>query len=91
MAGQWEEEQHLEKLIEIGRLDGSFLKLEVMRKVPELVVNDRMSGGKRVKNPKEKKNVPVWSVEEMKERPNILVEEDTEEIGKWRGFKPERN
>ena len=32
MAGQREEEQHLEELVEIGRLDGSFLKLEVMRK-----------------------------------------------------------
>ena len=50
-----------------------------------------MSRGKRVKNPKEKKNAPVWSAEEMKERPNILVEEDTEEIWKWSGFKPERN
>ena len=54
MAGQWEEEQHLEELVEIGRLDGSFLKLEVMRKVPVLVVNDRMSRGKRVKKPQRK-------------------------------------
>ena len=40
MAGQWEEEQHL---------DGSSLKLDVMQKVPKLVVNKRMSQGERVK------------------------------------------
>ena len=55
-----------------------------MQKVPELVVNERMSQGKRVNNPKEKKKVPGWSIEEMKERPNIAVEEDTEEMKKWR-------
>ena len=53
------------------------------KKVPELVVNERMSQGKKVKNPKKKK-VPGWSIEEMKERPNIGVEEDTEEMRKWR-------
>ena len=57
-----------------------------MHKVPELAVNERMSQGKRLKNPKEKKEVPGWSVEEMKERPNIAVEEDTEEVKKWRSL-----
>ena len=38
----------------------------------------------RVKNPKEKKKVPGWSTGEMKERPNIAVEEDTEEMKRWR-------
>ena len=55
------------------------------KKVPELVVNERMPQGKRVKSPKEKKKVPGWSIEEMKVKPNIAVEEDTEEIRKWRG------
>ena len=27
-----------------------------------------------MKNPKEKKKVPGWSIEEMKERPNIAAE-----------------
>ena len=62
------------------------LKLDAMQKVPELAVNERMSQGKRLKNPKEKKEVPGWSVEEMKERPNIAVEKDTEEVKKWRSL-----
>ena len=50
MAEQWEEEQHLEELVERRRMKGCSLKLDVMQKVPELVVNERMSQGKRVKN-----------------------------------------
>ena len=53
MAEQWEEEQHLEETVERRKMEGSSLKLDVMPKVPELVVNERMSQGKRVKNPKE--------------------------------------
>ena len=34
---------------------------------------------------KEKKKAPRWSIEEMKEKPNVAVEEDTEEMRKWRG------
>ena len=45
MAGQWEEEQHLDDLIERRRMEGSSLKLDVMQKVPQLVVNERMSQG----------------------------------------------
>ena len=45
-----------------------------------------MSQGKRVKHPKEKKNVPGWSIEEMRERPNIAVEENTEEMKRWRSL-----
>ena len=52
-----------------------------VQKVPELVVDECMSQGKRVKSPKEKKKVPGWSIEEMKEKPNITVEEGTEENG----------
>ena len=47
-------------------------------------MNERMSQGERVKDPKEKKNVPGWSIEEVKERPNIALEEDTEEFKRWR-------
>ena len=33
---------------------------------------------------KEKKKVSGWSMEEVKEKPNIAVEVDTEEMRKWR-------
>ena len=72
------------------RTEGSSLKLEVMQKVPESavpVVHERMSQGKGVKGRTEKKKVPGWSVDKMKEKPNIAVVEDTEELR----FKPERN
>ena len=52
-----------------------------MQKVPELVVNERMSQGKRVKSPREKKKVSGRSIEEMNEEPNIDVEEMLEELG----------
>ena len=39
-----------------------------------------------MKNPKEKKKVPRWSIEEMKERPDTAVEEDTEEMKRWRSL-----
>ena len=42
-----------EETVERRRVEGSSLKLDVMPKVPELVVNERMSQGKRVKHPKE--------------------------------------
>ena len=45
-----------------------------------------MTRGERVNSPKEKKQVPGWSIEEMKEKPIIAVEEDTEEMRKWRGL-----
>ena len=44
------------------------MKLDVMQKVPELAVPEHMSQGKGTKGRKEKKKVPGWSVEEMKER-----------------------
>ena len=57
MAEQWEEERRLEDIVERRRMEGSSFKLDVMRRVPELVVNERMSQGERVKNPKVKKKV----------------------------------
>ena len=72
-------------------MEGSSLQLEVMQKVLELVVHESLSKGTGTKGFKEKKIVPGWSVEEMREKPNIAVVGDTEEMEKWRGFKPERN
>ena len=48
-------------------MEGRSLQLKVMQKVPEQVVHERMSQGKGVKGFKEKKIVPAWSIEEMKE------------------------
>ena len=42
MAEQWEEEQQLEGIVERRKIEGSSLKLDAMKKVPELVVNERM-------------------------------------------------
>ena len=86
MARQWEEEQHLDDLIERRRMEGSSLKLDTMQKVTELVVNKRMSQGEKEKYTKEKKKVPGLFIEEMKERPNIAVKEDTEEMKRWRSL-----
>ena len=86
MAEQWEEEQKLDGIAERRWIEGSSLNLDAMQKVLELVVNERTSQGKRVESPKDKTKVPGRSVEEMKEKPNIIVEEDTEEMRKWRGL-----
>ena len=67
-------------------MEGSPLQLEVMQKVPELVVQERMFQGKGVKGLKEKKKVQGWSVEEMKEKSNVTVVKDTEEMRKWRSL-----
>ena len=60
--------------------------MNAMHKVLALVANERMSQGKRVKSSKEKKKVKGCSFEEMKEKPNIAVEEVTGEMRKWRGL-----
>ena len=72
--------------MEQRRMEGGYLKLEVMRKALEPVVHERMSQGTGEKILKEKKKVSGWSMEEMRERPNIAVEVDTEEMRKWRGL-----
>ena len=45
-----------------------------------------MSQGERVKNPERKEESATMSIEEMKERPNIAVEEDTLEMKRWRSL-----
>ena len=49
MAEEWEEEQHLEEIVE-RRMEVSSLHLDAMQNVLELVANQRMSQGKRVKS-----------------------------------------
>ena len=43
MAEQCEEEQHLENIVERRRMEGSSSKLDVIQKIRELVVIERMS------------------------------------------------
>ena len=45
-----------------------------------------MSQCERVKYPKVKKQVPGWSIEEMKGRTNFAEEEDTDEMKRWRSL-----
>ena len=59
------------------------------KRVSELVVHERMTKGKEVKCTKEEKRVKGWSIEEMKDKVNSLVEIDTKEMIKWRGLSQE--
>ena len=47
MKEQWDEDEKLEEILEQRRVDGGSLQAEVMQKVPELVVRERMSQGKQ--------------------------------------------
>ena len=58
-------------------MEGSLLQEDVTQKVPELVVHERTSQGEKSKG---------WSIEEIKDKPNSLLEEDTAEMRKWRGM-----
>ena len=53
MSAQW-------KSWERRGIEGNSLKVEVMQKMPELLVREHMSQGKGVKRRKEKKKVPRW-------------------------------
>ena len=56
-------------------MEGSSLEVEVMHKVLELVVRERMSQSEEVRGTKERKKVKGWSVEEMQDKPNSLSSE----------------
>ena len=79
MAAHWDEEQKLEEILERRRMEGSTLQLDVMQKAPEVVLHERMSQGKGAKGIQEKKKVIGWSTEEVREKPNMSLEEGTEE------------
>ena len=59
-------------------MEGSPEQFEVMRRVPELVVHERISQGKRVKALKEKKKASGWSLEEMTGERSVAEKEDAE-------------
>ena len=60
MAALWEEEQKLKEIMERRRMEGSSLQLDAMQRVQELLLNERMLQGERVKSLKEKKKIPRW-------------------------------
>ena len=49
MELQWAEDEKLEKSVERRRMEGSSSQTEVVQKVPELVVHERMSQGEEVR------------------------------------------
>ena len=55
MEVQWAEDEKLDESLE-RRREGSSLQADVMQKVPELLVHERMSQGKGVKCTKEKED-----------------------------------
>ena len=75
-----DEEQKLEEILERKRMERNSLQLEVVQKVPELVVQERLTQGKEVRDTKGKKNEKGWFIEEMKGKVNSRVEMDTEEM-----------
>ena len=90
MAALWEEEQKLKEIMERRRMEGSSLQLDAMQRVQELVVSERMLQGQRVKSLKEKKKIPRWSIEKMKEKQMRLWWKMMKK-GKLEKFGPERN
>ena len=88
MAAQWDEEQKLEEILVQREMEGSPGQFEVVRRVPELVVHERMSQGVRVKGLKEK-NVLGWSLKELKEELSVAEKEDAEEVRKSERSEPE--
>ena len=85
MEVQWAEDEKVEERLERRRMEGRFLQAEVM----QLVVHERMSQGKGVKCTKEKKKAKGLCTEEMKGSSSL--EEDTEEMIKWRGMSQGRD
>ena len=71
----------------VNQVEVQWDELQVMQKAPEPAVHERMTKGEEVKCTKEKKK--GRSTEEMKVKANILLEEDTEEMIKWRSLSQE--
>ena len=65
------------------KMEGSSFKLDAVKKFPELLVNERVPQGE---SRKKRRKCHDSSIEDMKERPNIAVEEETEEMKRWRGL-----
>ena len=79
-----DEDEKLEEGMERRRAEGGSFQAEISQQVPELVVQERVSQSRKVKVTEENKKVRGWSTEEMKEKPNRSLEEDTGELTKSR-------
>ena len=88
MEVHWDEEQRLEEILERRRMEGSPLQLEVMQKVPELVVQERMSQGEGSKREKESTRM-VYRRDEGKTK--CCCGGRHRRIEEIEKFKPERN
>ena len=89
MEVQWAEDEKFEETWDQRSMAGSTKQAEVMPKVPELVVHDRMSQGEEMRGTKAKKKVIGWSAEEMRDKPNSPLKEDTGEMMEWRHMSQE--
>ena len=69
MDMKWAEGEKLEEILERRRMEGSPLQAEVMQKVLELVVHERMSQGEEVRGTKEesKRMVPCRDERQAKQ------------------------
>ena len=65
------------------------MQAEVLQKVTELVVQERMSQCEKNKRHRRREKANVWSTEEMKNKPRNDREEDTEELIEWRSMSEE--
>ena len=63
MEVQWAEDEKLEETLERRRMEGSSLQVEVMQKVPELVVHERMYKGEKVKRKEESERMACRRIE----------------------------
>ena len=80
----------MERFLERARMEGGSLKAAKRPKVPVSVVQERMVHSEKVTGTKEQKKVKGWSTEEMKDKANSLLEEDTEEMRTRRGLNQDK-
>ena len=89
MEVQWGEDEKLEEFLEQRRTERCSLQAELTQKVSELVVHERMSQGEKARGTRENNKVKRRSTEEMKDKPNSLLEEDTVEMLECRSMSQE--
>ena len=65
MEVQWTEDERVENILERRRMEGGSLQAEVVQKVPELVVHERMLQGEKAGGTRERMKVQGCSTEEM--------------------------
>ena len=65
-------------------------KEALCRRVPELVAHERMSQVEKQNAQKKPRKLKGWSTEEMKNKANSFLEEDTEEMKKWSGMSQDK-